>query len=255
MKAIVIGSSTGIGFELAKTLDEAGYALGICGRNVEKMQRLSRELRRPATIEFLDLQNLDEAAEALRRLIQKMEEVDLIVINSGVGGANYDLDWQKEKLVIDVNVAGFTRMMIEAFNYFEKRGGGKIAAVSSIAGLRGFWHSPSYNASKAYMSNYMQAMRSKAAHLRLPIVVTDIVPGFVLTPLTEGKPSMFWVASAQKAARQIYAAIDEGKNYVYVTRRWRIVGWVMKLFPETFLIWAMNRAKRRQTMAANNGGR
>jgi short-subunit dehydrogenase len=66
--------------------------------------------------------------------------------------------------------------------------------------------------------------------LRLPIFITDIKPGFVKTAMAKVE-GIFWVADADKAARQIYNAIKRKKSHAYITRRWRLVAWLLKLLP------------------------
>jgi len=43
---------------------------------------------------------------------------------------------------------------------------------------------------------------------------------------------LFWVASPQTAARQIAAAIRRRKRHAYVTRRWRLIAWLMQVVPD-----------------------
>jgi short-subunit dehydrogenase len=66
---------------------------------------------------------------------------------------------------------------------------------------------------------------------RLPIVVTEIQPGFVDTRMALGDRK-FWVAAPSEAARQIFVAIRRRKRHVYVTRRWRIIAWLLKIAPK-----------------------
>lgn len=80
------------------------------------------------------------------------------------------------------------------------------------------------------MSNYLEGLRHRFCKLGLPIVVTDVQPGFVDTAMAKGD-GLFWVASASEAARQIRDAIRRRKKHVYVTRRWRIVAWLLKSMP------------------------
>ena len=68
----------------------------------------------------------------------------------------------------------------------------------------------------------------------LPIVVTDIKPGFVDTAMAKGE-GLFWVATPQEAARQIYRAIERKAKHAYVTRRWRLFAWLFKLLPDFVL--------------------
>ena len=63
------------------------------------------------------------------------------------------------------------------------------------------------------------------------ITVTDIQPGFVDTAMAKA-PNLFWVASPQKAAIQIYETIKKKKKHAYITKRWRLIAWALKLMPD-----------------------
>lgn len=163
--------------------------------------------------------------------MRMMQGVDLVVINSGTGFFNPELDWSQEQQTLDVNVYGFCAMAGEAYKFFAKQGHGHIVGISSVAALRGNPLAPAYNASKAFMSNYLEGLRIKSFKDKLPIIVTDIKPGFVDTEMAEGE-GKFWVATPQMAAEQIYLAIDKKKSHAYITHRWRLIGWALKLMPD-----------------------
>ncbi|MGD9581879.1 MAG: oxidoreductase, partial [Vampirovibrionia bacterium] len=59
------------------------------------------------------------------------------------------------------------------------------------------------------------------------IIISDVQPGFVDTDMAKGD-KMFWVASPQKAAKQIFSAIKNKKKFVYITRRWLIAGLLLR---------------------------
>lgn len=65
----------------------------------------------------------------------------------------------------------------------------------------------------------------------MPIATTDVRPGFVDTAMAKGD-GLFWVASPEKAANQIYGAIRARKSHAYVTKRWRLVAGLMKFLPK-----------------------
>lgn len=67
--------------------------------------------------------------------------------------------------------------------------------------------------------------------LRYQFRVTDVQPGFVDTQMAKAE-RRFWVASPEKAARQIAAAIRRRKQHVYVTRRWRLIAWLLRALPD-----------------------
>jgi len=235
-KAIVIGASSGIGRQLAKVLAENDYVVGLVGRRTELLQELQHEITTESYISSFDISRLVEARSSLEALIQEMNGVELIVISAGCGFLNPDLDFTKEKETIDVNVLGYTAMVNVAFKYFCVQGIGHIVGVSSIAAFRGSAEAPAYSASKAFISNYMEGVRKKVYKLGISITMTDIQPGFVNTAMAQGE-GLFWLATPEKAAQQIYRAIVNKKSRAYVTKRWRIIAWVLKILPD----WLYNK--------------
>ena len=153
------------------------------------------------------------------------------VLSAGTGFINPELDWDREQQTIAVNVSGFSAMINVAVDHLQTKGSGHIVGISSLAALRGGAETPAYNASKAFVSNYMQGLRHKFSKLRLPIVVTDVQPGFVKTAMAKGD-GLFWVASPEQAAHQIFDAIRKRRTHVYVTKRWRIVAWFLQAAPD-----------------------
>ncbi len=227
---IIIGASSGIGEALARLYAKQQCVLGLTARRVDLLDQLSRELETKTYITKMDLTQPEDAMTSLGQLIRQMNGADLIIICAGIGHMNPALVWSYEKDTIDVNVSGFTAVANAAFQYFTQNKAGHLAALSSIAALRGSRECPAYNASKAYMSNYMEGLRCKAGRISRDIIVTDIKPGFVDTAMAQGD-HLFWVAAPEKAAVQIAHIIDRRKAHGYVTRRWRILAFFMKRLP------------------------
>ena len=230
-KAIIIGATSGIGKELAKIFSQNDYIVGLAGRRTHLLDELKNELPNNSFAKHIDISQTDKAIKQLEDLIAEMEGVDIIVISSGVGYVNKDLQWSPEKETIDVNISGFAAMANVAIHYFLSKGSGHLVGISSIAALRGDGDAPAYNASKAFVSNYMEGLRKKVVKLGLSITVTDIQLGFVDTAMAKGD-GLFWVASPQKASQQIYGAIERKKKHAYITKRWRLIGWLMKVMPD-----------------------
>lgn len=236
-KAVIIGATSGIGRALAEELHQRGYALGLTGRRVERLEELKTSLGAKVHIQFMDVKQTKDAIEQLKLLINSLKGMDIIVLNAGVSNFRGSTKWKTEKRVIDVNIRGFTALANYSFNYFQREGSGHIVGVSSIAGLFGYGLSSAYNASKAFVSTYLQGYRQRANHSDADIAVTDLMPGFVVSEMTEGKSGMFWVAKKDKAARQMADAIESKRNHAYITRRWRLVAWALKLTPN----WVLDR--------------
>ena len=227
--AIIIGASSGIGYELAIQLAKKGYQLGLMARRQELLIELSDRLPGQHFVQVTDLMDADMARTQLAALIEKMGDVELIVVNSGVGASEKILDWTIESEMIDVNVRGFTAMSMDAMNYFMQRGGGHLVGVSSIAAHFSGGLSLTYNATKAFVSNYLNGMRSRASRSELPITITTVEPGFIDTPMLESKP--MGTVPVEKAVTQMVKAIMGKKNHVYITRRWVIIAILFYILP------------------------
>ncbi|MEW6734342.1 MAG: SDR family NAD(P)-dependent oxidoreductase [Acidobacteriota bacterium] len=230
-KAIVVGASSGIGRELAKILAKNGYHVGLVARRANLLNELAHEFPNQMFTKAIDVSKPVELMPLLRELIAEMNGVDLFVVSAGNGFINPELAWKPEQETIDVNVSGFTAVVNVAVEHLQARGCGHIVGISSLAALRGNRVAPAYNASKAFVSNYLEGLQHKFSKLKLPIIVTDVQPGFVDTAMAKGE-GMFWVASPEKAARQIFDAIRKQKKQVYITKRWRIIAWVIKILPD-----------------------
>jgi short-subunit dehydrogenase len=231
LNAIVIGATSGIGKGLAELLAEHGYVVGITGRRMELLEELRSRRPESYVAEFMDISKPQEAREIFDRLAATLGVIDLVVVNSGMGKRNEELDWAIDKQIIDVNVAGCVAIANAAMHVFFKQGYGHLVGISSIAALRGSRYVPTYPASKAFLSAYLAGLRHKVRHDKLPITITDIKPGFVDTAMAQGD-HVFWCAPVRKAAQQIYQAIVKKKKHAYVTKRWRLIAWLLKILPD-----------------------
>ncbi|MBM4053705.1 MAG: SDR family NAD(P)-dependent oxidoreductase [Planctomycetes bacterium] len=229
--AIILGATSGIGKELARMFCHNGYVVGLAGRRTHLLSELKREFPDSTFIKTIDIAKTIDAMVQLNELISEMKGVDIIIISSGIGFINHELQWPQEKDTIDVNVTGFAAMANIAIHHFLQKGSGHFVGISSISAIRGDNDSPAYNASKSFISNYMEGLRKKVVKSGASISVTDIQPGFVDTAMAKGE-GLFWVATPQKAAQQIYNAIQRKKKHAYITKRWMFIGWLMKMMPD-----------------------
>jgi short-subunit dehydrogenase len=236
-KIVIVGATSGIGEELARQCIEKGYVVGGTGRRVERLKELKNEFGEKFYFREMDVVEKEDAGEKLYSLINEMGGMDIIVLNAGISSFPASSIISMEQEIIDVNVSGFVQLFGEAFQYFRKQGHGQIVGVSSIAALFGSSRAAPYSASKAFISTYMQAYRQRCNSGNYNITITDVKPGFVESEMTEGKKGMFWVADTSKAVGQMLTDIEKKKSYSYVTRRWRLIAWLLKLTPN----WIIDR--------------
>lgn len=228
MKIIIIGATSGIGKELALRYWQQGHSVGITGRRKFLLEEL--EKAHPAlVISCFDVCG-NENIIRLKELIAALGGLDLLIYNAGYGYPSQLLIPETEILTTKTNVNGFVEIVGHAFNYFVQHGRGQIALTSSIAALRGNSWTPAYGASKSFMSNYAEGLNMKAARLRKDIRITDIKAGFIKTKMAKGH-GQFWVASLQKAAKQIMTAIEKKRRIAYITKRWWLIAQILKILP------------------------
>jgi short-subunit dehydrogenase len=232
--AVIIGASSGIGEALAKELNRAGWRLGLLARRRDRLDALRETLAPETVVRALDVAQPD-AATILELLLDELGGVDLVIISAGTGH-NGALHWEQDIETVGVNVLGFMAVAQVAIRHFLERGGGHLVGISSIAALRGN-RAATYAASKAFQSVYLDGLRDVARHSGHPIIVTEVQPGGVDTAMLKPDrplPALvrrLFVASPEKAARQILRAIQKRKKHAYITRRYGPVALVLKLLP------------------------
>ena len=206
--AVIIGATSGMGKELAILLAQDGYKVALTGRRCELLEEIRSQNPDNYIVSCFDSTDMNNTSE-LEAIRDQMGHIDLLFVSAGSGEINKELDFQTENTTNVLNVLAFTEIVTWGFNYFKNRGKGHLAAITSIAGIRGGRVAPAYNASKAYQIHYLEGLRQRAKRHKLRITVTDIRPGFVDTAMAKGG-GKFWVVPVNKASKQIYIDIHNG---------------------------------------------
>ncbi len=233
-RAIIIGASSGIGFEVSHLLLESGWRLGLCARREDKLKEI--KALNPNRVEVLALDvTIEESTEKLIELVKHIGGVDLFFYSAGWGSHNLELEKEIELSTIDLNVRAFTRMIDTVFNLMRENGGGHIVAVSSIAGTKGLGCAASYSATKAFQAVYLQALEQLSLMRGLNIRITDIRPGFVDTSLLSDGGKYPMVMSVDKVAKKILKAINKKKHVQIIDWRYKVLVAFWRLVPN--FIW------------------
>ena len=228
-KVIIVGATSGIGRRLAELYAEKGYQVGITGRRNELLEEIKKQLPGKIETECFDVTG-NENIPRINSLVSKMGGLDILIYSSGIGEPSKQLDWQLDKLTVDTNVNGFVEISNWGFNYFVNQGYGHLVTISSVASHRGNSWAPAYSASKAFQSNYFEALAIKAYRMKKNIGITCIEPGFVATKMAKGN-KIFMSMSVDKACKRIITAIEKKKRNSYLSRRWWLVAKLVKHLP------------------------
>lgn len=235
-RAIVIGASSGIGAALALELAREGYDIAAVARREALLAELAARAKReglPGSIRAYahDVRDTKAVPALFERIAGDLHGLELVVYASGVLPAAGPEEWDaaEDRDVVEVNLVGAIAWLDEAARRFAVARAGTIVGISSMAGERGRRRFPSYSAAKAGLNAYLEAVRNRLS-VRGVRVIT-VKPGFVQTSMLDGRSGTFWVISAEEAARQIARAIRRGREHVFVSPRWRLVSWALRLMP------------------------
>lgn len=190
--SIVTGGGDGLGRIMATSLGEAGSAVVICSRRLEKCEETAHEIEKlgsSALAMQCDINCDQDVDRVVSETLRKFQKIDILVNNAGRtwGGSPEDIkieDWQK---VIDLNITGTFRCTQKVGREMIKRKSGKIINVSSYTGLRGtdpeYMNAIPYNTSKGALIVFTKDLATKWA--KHNINVNCIAPGWFPTKMSQ----------------------------------------------------------------------
>ena len=233
--AIVFGATSGIGKSLTERLVNDGYRVLITGRRLERLEQIRQQFPDAVEVRKHDVCDLKDTDRLFEELGAVFNHMDLIIHSSGIAEENFDLSWDKDLPTIETNVLGATKIYQCAYNYFKVQGYGHLVGITSVASLVGNRHVPAYHASKSYQSSYLESLWMKARRTRkAKITITNILPGYVDTDIIIG--DTFWMSPLEKAVDQMYRAIKKKRRYVFITKRWKLIGLLLHWLPPRIII-------------------
>ncbi len=228
-KIIIIGATSGMGYRIARLYQQKGWRVGIAGRRTDKLQELAALAPEQTFWQQIDITQAD-AEDGLFALAQQTDGMDVCLLCSGIGSLNLTLKPEIELNTVATNGEGFTRMVTAAYRYFAQHGGGQLAVISSIAGVKGLGTAPAYSATKRFQNTYIDALEQLACMEKLPIRFTDIRPGFVQTALLKDDKYPLTM-DPDYAAQKIVKAIERKKRRAIIDWRYAILVFFWKLIP------------------------
>ena len=229
---MIMGGTSGIGLNVAERLAGRGYMVGVAGRKDDVMRTLSEKYPRNIVWQHIDV-NSPEAPAAFHELIGRMGGMDIYFHISGVGEKNHFLEPAPEEKMVQTNVVGFARLVGEAYRYFRdhRKGRGRIAAVTSVAGTNGIGELAAYSATKAFQQTYLRALDQLSRLSGLRIRFTDIRPGWIRTPLLDPTRQYPMTMELSYAVPLIVKALRCGRRVAVIDWRWNLFVGLWRLIP------------------------
>jgi gluconate 5-dehydrogenase len=183
-RALVTGSSQGIGLALARGLAEAGASVILNGRNTDKLAAAAAELPGAASLSF-DVSDHAAARAAIDGFEESEGPIDILVNNAGVQHRAPLEDFPPEDFerLMRTNVSSVFNVGQACARHMIRRGRGKIVNVASVNALLARYSIAPYTATKGAVANLTKGMATDWA--RHGLTCNAIAPGYMRTPLNE----------------------------------------------------------------------
>lgn len=182
-KVVITGGTSGIGKEIAKKLQEKGAQVVVCGRDKQKLEQTTQELNVfgfPA-----DVSNEADVKELFEFAVQKMESVNVLINNAGIGHQASLTETTPEDFtrLWETNVKGAFLAAREAAKIFKENNTGNLINICSSSGKRGYAGGSAYVAGKFALSGLTECWRAELRPHNVRVmqinpseVITDFFP-------------------------------------------------------------------------------
>ena len=185
-KALVTGSSRGLGFGIALALAEAGAQIALHGSKsvpAEAIKRIDEAGGKPTTVTG-DLSDPDVCRQIIDQVISSFGGIDILVNNAGTirRAPAADHSWEDWNTVLETNLSSVFRLSQLAGQHMLAQGRGKIINIASMLTFQGGMFVPSYAAAKGGVGQLTKAFANEWASRG--INVNAIAPGYMETDNT-----------------------------------------------------------------------
>jgi hypothetical protein len=189
MKTVLItGATSGIGRATARLLAHKNYRIILCGRRIDRLQELEKELSQVTEVHSLhfDVRNQKLLLERIKSLPEIFSQIDILINNAGNAHGMDTIqdgsieDWDA---MIDINIKGLLYVTKAVLPQMLERKSGHIINIGSTAAKEVYPKGNVYCATKHAVDAINQGMRMDLNGTG--IRVGAIHPGMVETEFSE----------------------------------------------------------------------
>lgn len=211
--ALITGASSGIGLAIAQQLTAEGAKVGLFARSAEKLEAVAAGLHGAIALPG-DVAHLEDLESAVTKLEQMFGGLDYVINNAGVGIFKpvHELSPEDWHTVIETNLTGPFFATKAAVPALERRGGGYIINIGSLAGKNSFGNGAAYNASKFGLLGFSEASMLDLRYKG--IRVTSVLPGSVDTPFAGNSTGAAWKIQPEDIAQTVIELLTSNPRII-----------------------------------------
>ena len=173
---LVTGCSTGIGYTVAKGLQERGYRVFATARKQDDIKRLEQEGLNVIELDLSSSESVNDAANEL--MLRTSNELYAVFHNGAYGqpGAVEDLSRAALEKQFSTNVFGWMELNNRLIPIFRQRNEGRIIFNSSVLGIISLAYRGAYNASKYAIEGFADTLRQELNDTNIKISLIEPGP-------------------------------------------------------------------------------
>lgn len=250
---VITGASQGLGRHLALEALKRNANVVAVGRNATLLKQLEKDAlvitsqgdKRLLSIQC-DITEKDASRKVVVATTERFGSMDMIIFNAGVSIKDQSiLSYEHVRNTFEVNFFSIVQWLSQTISILEKSRSGRVVFISSMGMFYGIPGSNGYNPSKAALSNFAECLRADFFRQRIPIKVTNVIPGLIQTGMITGNKFAPFIVTPENAARIIFKGIEKDKAEIKFPLAMSVVGRFLSLLPVRVVPYITERLVRK----------
>lgn len=235
-RLLIVGATSAIAQAAARLFAAEGARLFLTGRDGARLDAIAADLTVRGADSVgtmvLDMNEIERHEALLDRATEAMGGLDSVLVAHGTLSDQEACERSVELTLHELSTNGTSviALLTLVANRFEAQKQGTIAVISSVAGDRGRKSNYVYGAAKAAVTAFLSGLRGRLHGSGVAVVT--IKPGPIATPMTAHLKRTPLFATAEKAGRDVHAAVSKGRDVAYVPFYWQPIMLLIKALPE-----------------------
>jgi NAD(P)-dependent dehydrogenase (short-subunit alcohol dehydrogenase family) len=246
---LITGGARGVGAEVARRLHEKGATVVLTDVDKAALAEISRDLREDRVLTAVaDVRDLAAMEQVASRAVDRFGGIDVVMANAGITtyGSVLKVDPEAFRTLIDVNIVGvFNTVRATLPSVIDRRG--YVLIVSSAAAFAASPGLAPYNASKAAVEQFANALRLEVAHRGVAVGSAHML--WIDTPMVQDAKSdlrsfrkmldmlpgpLGKTTSVQECGEAFVNGIERRKRYIYCPKYVSVMRWLKPLLSTRF---------------------